>query len=412
MTIDELKAVYNPVPLGICVLNRDKRIVFVNNGFKELQKRRKSSVVGLKLADVFPIFRQHYFEQRLEQVYEQNVPLFLSSGLHGISVAQGLSKKDAYCEVSLAPLFKNGINGVEQVVLTVEDVTSMVNQIKQQKNLLACLRKQLNESEAVKQSMKLVQLELEEANAAKDKLFSIIGHDLKTPFSALVAISDLLMNNNHQKADNQDRHRLYEAIWLAATQGIEFVTNLLNWAQSQSKNITALPCHFDLIKMLNELQAFFRLSLQKKAITIKLIVHMSNNRVYADMDMIKVVLQNILSNAIKFSRNEQEIEVELCPEKNNRTRIFIRDKGVGMNANTLYAVMQKKRVKPGLGANMEKGTGIGLSVCHEFLEANNSALLIESSPGNGSIFSFSLANNAKSFKANVVATTEVSGNPN
>ncbi|MBS2212472.1 PAS domain-containing sensor histidine kinase [Carboxylicivirga mesophila] len=410
MTNEELTAVYNPVPLGICVLNRQKHIVFVNKGFRELLNDKRKQVEGWPLEKLFPVFEQSYFKQRLEQVFNENVPLFLSSGLHGVEVAQGLGKKDAYCEVSLAPLIKRDDHYAEQVVLTVEEVTSTVKQIKQQKNLLKCLRRQLKESEAVKQIMEGVQLELQEANAAKDKLFSIIGHDLKTPFSALVAISDLLMNNSHKDTDGKERRRLYEAIWLTATQGIEFVTNLLNWAQSQSNSITALPCHFDMDKLLSELQAFYRLSMQKKSISIRLTYNTSNSRVFADMDMIKVVLQNLLSNAIKFSRNTQYIEIELAAENGNRTRILVKDKGLGMPAHILKSIMRKKRVKPGLGANMEKGTGIGLSVCHEFLEANNSALLIESTPGKGSTFSFSLANSAKGFHSQSI--TDVSEHPN
>lgn len=410
MTINELSAVYNPVPLGICVLNRQKHIVFVNNGFRELLKEKRQAVEGVALEKLFPVFNQPYFKQRLEQVFVQNVPLFLSSGLHGVTVAQGLGKKDAYCEVSLAPLLECGQQKTEQVVLTVEEVTSTVRQIKQQKQLLKCLRKQLKESEAVKASMHNVQLELQEANAAKDKLFSIIGHDLKTPFSALVAISDLLMNNSHKDADGKERQRLYEAIWLAATQGIEFVTNLLNWAQSQSNSITALPRHFDLIKLIDELQGFFRLSMQKKSLRTQLTLRTNNSIVFADKDMIKVVLQNLLSNAIKFSRNTQLIEIELIAENSKRTRIHVKDKGLGLSADTLQSVMRKNRVKPGLGANMEKGTGIGLSVCHEFLEANSSSLQIESTPGKGSTFSFSLANTARNFHADLAI--DVSEHPN
>ncbi len=397
MTIEELRAVYNPVPLGVCVLDREKRIMFVNNGFRKFQKRKDEQVIGLSLAEVFPIFKQHYFKCRLEQVYKQNVPLFLSSGLHGVSVAQGLGKKDAYCEISLAPLHIDDKKYTDQVILTVEDVTSTVKQIKQQKQLLACLRSQLEESEEVKRGMHEVQLELQEANRAKDKLFSIIGHDLKTPFSALVAISDLLMNNNYKTADSAERHRLYEAIWLAANQGIEFVTNLLNWAQSQSKSITALPSHFDLVKVINELQAFFKLSLQKKSIKLELKISTTNSKVFADMDMIKVVLQNLLSNAIKFSRYKQFIEVELCADNSCRTRVLVKDTGVGIKPETLYAIKCKHRVKPGFGSNMEKGTGIGLSVCHEFLDVNNSSLQVDSTLGKGSIFSFSLPNNSQAY---------------
>ncbi len=388
MNIKELAFIYNSIPFSICVLDKESNIIFTNKSFQDHLNCEYNNVVNKHVANMFPIFKQPYFELRLKQVLEQQLPLFLSSGLHGPVIANCFSQEAAYFEVSVAPLSDPDDNNI-YAVITIEEVTEMVKQIKHQKKLLKTLNMQLEEAEAAREKINLAQEELEISNRAKDKLLSIIGHDLKTPFNALTGISELLLKSAKKK-NPKDLQRLYEAIWLASTQGTELVTNLLNWAQTQSKNIMPFPIHFNIVKLIQELEAFFKLSFTKKSIQFKLKVNTYSESVFADMDMIKVIIQNLISNAIKFSHTGSKIEIELHSTENNRTNISVRDFGVGMSPELLNCIRSNDNIVAGIGTDMEHGTGIGLSICRDFLRINHSKLRVKSMLDIGSEFYFTL----------------------
>ena len=389
MNINEFAISYHSIPFGICVIDANGYICFVNQSFKELLSGRCNNVVKKHVTGIFPIFEQSYFQLRLKQVFEQKMPLFFSSGLHGTILAHCFSKEATYFEVSIAPLALPGNSDI-YAVITIEEVTEMVKQIKHQKKLLKTLNVQLEKGEAARKKMNDAQKELRVANSAKDKLFSVIGHDLKTPFMALSGISELLMKTPIGEDNIVELKRLYEAIWMASMQGTELVTNLLNWAQTQSKSIKPFPIRFNIVKLIQELESFFKLNLQKKSISVKLIANTDINSVFADMDMTKVVIQNLLSNAIKFSHKGSRIEIELQSATKYRTKVIIRDFGKGMSHNLINRIQGDDSIIASIGTDMERGTGIGLSICCDFLRVNNSKLGIKSTPDVGSEFSFSL----------------------
>ena len=390
MNLKELSLIYNSLPTSVCLVNQTRKVIFANESFKKLLGVANQPWQNKTLDKIFPVFGEAFFSYRLEQVLRHQTPMFISSGLHGDLLGEGLEKSVSYCEISISPLQMNCKEMGDLMVLTVENITDVMQQIRQQKNLLKCLHKQLKKSEAVKAEMNQVQQHLQEANAAKDKLFSIIGHDLKTPFAAMVAISELLMRKNVAQVSETEIKRLYDSIWMASNQGMELVTNLFNWAQSQSKRIVAIPRSFDLLAMVDELRSLYHLNLNKKNLLLVALHKDESVCVKGDIDMIKVVMQNLLSNAIKFSPVGENVEVELRKDDNKQVEIIIRDKGCGMTDDVVKAILNKQRIVPGIGSNKEKGTGLGLAVCQDFLSKHNSVLDIDSTPGEGSVFSFTL----------------------
>ncbi|WP_430817641.1 ATP-binding protein [Carboxylicivirga sp. RSCT41] len=390
MNLEELSLIYDALPTGICLVNQSREVVYGNENFKQLIGTADKPWQNLALGKVFPVFEEAFFSARLEQVFEEHTPMFISSGLHGDLLGVGLEKAVTYCEISISPLKINCSSSGELLVLSVENITDMMQQIRQQKNLLKCLHKQLKKSEVVKAEMKQVQQHLQEANTSKDKLFSIIGHDLRTPFAAMVAISELLMREAQAKVCEKETKKLYDSIWMASNQGMELVTNLFNWAQSQSNRIVAIPRTFNLLTMLDELRSLYHLNLNKK--NLLLLVRHKEEKVFVkgDIDMIKVILQNLVSNAIKFSPEGEDVEVKIHKNGCDRVRVSVQDKGCGMRDTVVKAILNNERIEPAIGSHMEKGTGLGLTVCQDFLKVHNSTLEIDSTPGKGSTFSFSL----------------------
>jgi PAS domain S-box-containing protein len=381
-----LLSIYNSIPVGICVINQMQHVVFVNQAFEASIGVPGHMLVNKSVTDIFPIFKEEFFQLRLNAVFSDQMPMFLSSGLHGSIFSNKFNKNASYFEVSVSPVFWDGQHEL-LASFTVEDVTDLMCQIDYQKHLLAELNDKLIETEKAKQALSESRELLKQANEAKDKLFSIIGHDLKTPFNTLSGISELLLKTSDPS--DAERMPLFEAIWLASKDGLELVTNLLTWAQSQTGRIQCYTTSFEVTKVLNELRQFFLLSAKRKKISLN--VQLAENCfVDADIDMIKVVLQNLIANAIKFTPGGGFVEISAQSIGNDEVEIRVSDNGVGLSEQMTNELLQGKESASRLGTDLEMGTGLGLIVCREFLALNSSQLKIESSVGQGSVFSFVL----------------------
>ncbi len=225
--------------------------------------------------------------------------------------------------------------------------------------------------------------ELEAANATKEKFFSIIAHDVKTPLSSIIGLTEVLQLNA------EDYHidelmKYMNAIHESANRIDVLFMNLLNWSKAQTGNIEPNIIHFNLNEILESNQKLFQQNLIDKE--IKLVNNCSTNlMVDADRDMIDTVIRNLISNAIKFTHSQGTIT--LSNEINGgKLTLHVSDTGIGMNEETLNKAFQRNK-SISYGTNTERGMGLGLLICKEFLEMNNCELQIKSTPGKGSTFS-------------------------
>lgn len=228
---------------------------------------------------------------------------------------------------------------------------------------------------------------LKELNATKDKFFSIIAHDLKSPFNNIVVLSNLLV----EQVQSNDKENIEEYAGLISSstqQAMSLLVNLLDWSRSQTGRLVCTPEYIDLVSVVNETEALLSESLRQKSIVLKkelprtLLAH-------ADKVMISTVLRNLVSNAIKFTRPNGQIIIS-SRKTETELSISVIDNGVGMNEETLGKLFRIEESISTKGTDNERGTGLGLILCREFIEKHNGSIRAESEPGMGSVFTFTI----------------------
>jgi len=222
--------------------------------------------------------------------------------------------------------------------------------------------------------------ELETANSTKNKLFSIISHDLINPLSTLSSFTDLL-NNQEQISDLTQQKKLVQGITDSVNNLNQLTQNLLNWSRTQINTIQTSKIKFKISKVINTNIILFQHSMDVKGIKVNSKVS-DDLDVFADKDMIDAVIRNLLNNAIKFSHTGGVIDI-FSEVINDEIIISIRDYGVGMNETTKEKLFQIKNTKSTYGTKNEKGSGLGLIICNEFLKLNDCKLYFDSSVGKG-----------------------------
>ena len=224
-------------------------------------------------------------------------------------------------------------------------------------------------------------------NAAKNKFFSIIAHDLKNPFHTVMGYSYLL-SKDYDRFSEKERRKFAVDIYQSTNNIFRLLENLLEWSKSQTGRLTFAPVETEFYRILENSTSVLRpLADQKK---IELTFNCSDDlKVYADPLMIETVLRNLINNAIKFTPKNGLIEIGV-QQIDDKVRINISDNGVGISevdVENLFHIDSKVKRK---GTNNEDGSGLGLILCKEFVNKNNGRLWVESTIGKGSSFNFTI----------------------
>ena len=229
--------------------------------------------------------------------------------------------------------------------------------------------------------------ELQKLNAEKDKFLSIIAHDLKSPFNSIIGFSEYLVEQ--VKENDYEKIEKYANIILqSSNRAMDLLKNLMEWAQSQSGRMVFNPEYFAIGTLINEVTLLLNDTAEQKSIIIaNTLPH--DRLVYADKKMISTVMRNLLSNAIKFTQPGGQITI-LAVDKQNELAVSVSDNGVGISKERIDRLFHIDENYSTPGTQNEKGTGLGLIICKEFVKRNKGKLWVESEVGIGSTFHFSL----------------------
>ncbi len=230
--------------------------------------------------------------------------------------------------------------------------------------------------EQLEDHVKLRTKELEKLNSTKDHLFSIIGHDLRSPVTALEGIAELFQYYNSSGKLNKLKE-LGPKISYAAKNVNQLLDNLLNWSMSQQDGLNCMPQEIDIHKMVKEVQHLFKDFLESKKIHFVLSGE-SKAIAYADYNMIFSVLRNVINNSIKFTPKKGTIDVDIFDEGKN-IKVNISDTGIGISKEKIETLFYLQKNKSTLGTNRERGSGLGLVLVKEFIQLNNGSITICSS---------------------------------
>ena len=233
--------------------------------------------------------------------------------------------------------------------------------------------------------------QLKDLYATRDKFFSIISHDLRSPFNAILGFSDIL-TEEWDELSEADRKNFLQNIRKTAHNTFDLLDRLLEWSRIQTGKMKFSPARLNLGNLVQENFSLLSPSADRKF--IQFVREIPEDRVaWADKDAILLVLRNLINNAIKFTNHGGVITVSAAPV-NNQVVVTISDTGVGISAENLKKLFRFEEQLKTEGTDKEKGSGLGLVLCREVVERSDGRIWAESTEGEGSRFSFSLPLNA------------------
>ena len=309
-------------------------------------------------------------------------------GMDGLEMAEKMKRINPQLKIIMMSAFTDTNYLLKSIDLQVDGY--IVKPVRKQK-LLTAIKKQadiiISEKKIKKQNA-----ELKELNATKDKFFSIIAHDLKSPFNTMLGFSNLLV----KKIDKYDKQKQIKFLNILNTDiknTFNLLENLLYWSQSQRGTIEFSPEKEKLYLLSTGIIELLNQTFINKLITIKNKIP-KNIEVNADKDMLATILRNLISNAIKFTHKGGIIEIGVeTRHALSLTEIYVKDNGVGIEKEIQTKLFKITETTSTKGTENEKGTGLGLILCKEFVEKHGGEIWVESEVGKGSKFIFTLPYN-------------------
>lgn len=342
----------------VFVKDDESRLLLVNNAFCDLFNLPRAEIIGKTLAE--------------------NVPL---------------DERESFLSIDKKVLL-DGIDNISEESLTLnEDHKKIISTRKSRfidahgKKFLVGVIRDNTENKKAEQALKESEVELRELNATKDKLFSIIAHDLRSPFNNILALCEIL-NVAIKKSEVETSELYLGLVNSTAKNTLVLLENLLDWAKSQSGQISYKSEKIHIDTIFQEILELSRPIAQTKGISI-IMIESDNIEVFSDKKILKTIMRNLISNAIKYSKPGGTINISAI-EDDNRVEITISDKGVGMDGQTLENLFGITTNTPLPGTLNEKGSGFGLVLCKEFVEKLGGKIWVESEEGKGCDFKFTL----------------------
>lgn len=349
------KEILNTITETAWFIDKNYRFLFVNSAFNNFFNKKTNEVIGKTINEFWE--NDDFTDQILPAMNYcmQGKPVFL--------LYEGKTPIDDYkiLEMNFYP-HQNTRKKIDGIITTAKDVTEHK---KAEQALL--------ESEAI----------LKDLNATKDKLFSIIGHDLKGPLNNILGFSELI-DREFDNISSEEIKKYNQFIYKSSKTITELLENLLTWSRAQ-RNILAI--NPQLIPIYFTVESGIGLLMQNalnKAIKIKNNV-LPDVVAYADEEMVTIIIRNLVSNAIKFTKRGGEININ-AQQTDNHVIVSISDTGIGITPDHISQLFKPHENHSFIGTEGEKGTGLGLIICKDFVERNNGKIWVESDGKNGTTF--------------------------
>ncbi len=352
----------------VLVLDADGKIEWANESFNK--------IYGLSIEKYIskhgPSLLESSFNKNIKEIYNRCRET-------GESVQYETETTDKngvarWVQTTLTPVL-NDEREIVRFITIDSDITAM-------KNAQIMINKQKEEIEAQRD-------ELQKLNNTKDKFLSIIAHDLKNPFHSILGFSELLAKNTG--IEEEKKATYIQLINESALFAHGLLENLLHWSKSQTDRIKYTPASFDIYDLLTEVQHITTASIEKKNLSYSSDVQ-KGTIVFSDRNMLNTIFRNLLTNAIKFTPEGGNISITL-EDMGERYGISISDSGVGIKKEDIDRILSVEEYHTTTGTSGEAGTGLGLIIVSDFVKRHGGTLNIDSTPGKGSTFSFTLPKN-------------------
>lgn len=312
-----------------------------------------------------------------------------------------MEKKLKENESKYRSLFKETTAAKKELQKLTEELDSKVQQRTEELTQVnSLLHLELDEHQQTLNRLKESEEHLKRLNAMKDKFFGIIAHDLRNPFAVLIGSSELLVNytdplhsvdgeeNQANFLDVNSIKQLSSSVNRSAKIGYALLENLLEWSRSQTGNLKFNPVKLNIRKLIEQNISNMRMYMDNKKIDIVSEIT-EDMEIIADENMLNTVLRNLLNNAVKFTHINGKITVNAGKVKNN-LMVSVKDNGIGITKSNINKLFRIDTNFTNMGTAKEKGTGLGLVLCKEFIEKHDGKIWVESVAGKGSEFKFTI----------------------
>ena len=368
----KFKAVFENIPEGIILMNDSGTVTGWNRFIAERSGIPGEMTVGKKLWDLqFSIlsddWKKIYPVARLEQIW--------LSLINSLSKEQIVSKEGQYI-------------GQDGLLVLTEDIIFPLEF--KDKKFLCIIQRDLTERRNAEMALKNSEEKLKLLNSTKDKFFSIIGHDLKSPFNTITGFSQLL-KKSLKESDYDNSEKYLEAIISSAQHTNRLLNNLLTWARNELGMVSFNPVNISLHKTVKDVLDLLNPSAKLKEIVIFNNISVTE-MVFADENMLRTIIQNLISNAIKYTERSGRIDID-SKQTETEVLIYVSDNGTGIKPEDLENLFDVSNIHTTKGTEEEGGTGLGLLICKEFVEKHGGKIVAESEYGKGTTFWFSLPDN-------------------
>lgn len=352
-----------------------------------------SNVLLLKVLltnEKFAIATANNGQQALEQVDKEHPDLVLLDvmmpDLSGFEVAQRLKSNPDTADIPI--IFLTALNSTTDIVkgfqVGANDFISkpfnkeeLIIRVTHQISLVAAKRIILNKTE-----------ELQRTIAGRDKLYSVIAHDLRSPMGSIKMVLNMMILNLPVEKIGSEMYELLTMTNQTTEDVFSLLDNLLKWTKSQIGNLNVVYQDIDVVEVVDSVIDVFNIVAGLKKITIRE-EKTEKLPVSADIDMLKTVIRNLLSNAIKFSNENSEVVVKM-EEQGDMAVISVKDNGCGIDEEGQKKLLHTDTHFSTFGTNNEEGSGLGLLLCQDFVVKNGGKLWFTSKKGEGSTFYFSV----------------------
>ena len=352
-----------------------------------------SNVLLLKVLltnEKFQIATASNGRQALDQVIKEKPDLVLLDvmmpDMSGFEVSQQLKANPETAEIPI--IFLTALNSTADIVKGFQvggndfiskpfNKEELIIRVTHQISLIAAKRIIVAQTE-----------ELRKTIIGRDKLYSVIAHDLRSPMGSIKMVLNMLILNLPSDTIGPEMYELLTMANQTTEDVFSLLDNLLKWTKSQIGKLKVVYQDIDMVEVTEGVIEIFSMVAELKKISIRLETP-SKLEVYADIDMIKTVIRNLLSNAIKFSNEETEILVTV-QEQEGMAAVSVKDSGCGIDEENQKKLLHTDTHFSTFGTNNEEGSGLGLLLCQDFVIKNGGRLWFTSAKGEGSTFSFSI----------------------
>ena len=329
-------------------------------------------------------------QEALEVIRNENPDLILLDvmmpGMDGFEVAERLKSEEFRCEIPI--IFLTALDDIQSIVNGFKlGVGDFISKPFRKEELMVRIKHQLS-LVAARRIIEEKNEELRKTIAGRDKMYSVIAHDLRSPMASMKMLLNTIMMSVEKDKIDPDIFDMLEMSNKTSEEVFSLLDNLLKWTKSQLGKLTVIPQKLDISGLADGVVEVMNSVAEVKHIKLIRTDHESFF-VYVDIEMIKSILRNLISNAVKFSNPDSEIKVGIKAE-DGKVIVSVTDSGKGIKKEDQHKLLKDSTHFTTYGTNSEEGSGLGLLLCRDFARKNGGELWFESEENLGSVFSFSL----------------------